>query len=320
MTTHVDLSHAGDQRLGSYQTHGVTVVTTSPNSRAIAPAVARRRQSMRKQRVITADFVVASTAAVVASRLWAGSDATALQQHRWIFVGALLALPLILANCGLYRAGLLARRANELRRLVSAVALWFVGLVLVEHLTSTPPANGLLLVVTPAVLVGLVVERELVRRVFERLRASGYIVRRAIVVGDRSSVADIADSFAHEPRGYAVIGVAMVDPDSDATAVSGLPVVAYVDTLCEAIDDLDIDTIIIATSGIDAAVTTRLMRRLADTGVHIELSFAVRDVAHDRLVVTERGRLAVAHVLPRSAAVGAPSRSDPSTSLSPPAR
>jgi lipopolysaccharide/colanic/teichoic acid biosynthesis glycosyltransferase len=40
------------------------------------------------------------------------------------------------------------------------------------------------------------------------------------------------------------------------------------------------------------------LRQLADVDVHIELSFAVRDVAHDRLIVTERGRLAVAHVLP----------------------
>jgi exopolysaccharide biosynthesis polyprenyl glycosylphosphotransferase len=68
--------------------------------------------------------------------------------------------------------------------------------------------------------------------------------------------------------------------------------------LNQAIHDFGIDTVVIATRGVDAAVTTRLMRRLADTGVHIELSFAVRDVAQDRLVVTERGRLAVAHVLP----------------------
>jgi exopolysaccharide biosynthesis polyprenyl glycosylphosphotransferase len=298
VTTHVDLSHAGDQNLGSYQSHGVTVVTTPQSGRAISTAIARRGRSMRKQRVITADFVVASTAAVVAARLWAGSSATALHQHRWIFVGALLALPLVLANCGLYRAGLLARRANELRRLTSAVAVWFVGLVLVVHLTATPPANGLLLVVAPAVLVALAVERELVRRVFERRRASGHIVRRALVVGDRSSVADIAMSFEVEPRGYAILGAVMVDPDSDRTAVAGLPIVSYVDNLSEAIDDLDIDTVVIATTGVDAAFTTRLMRRLADTGVHIELSFAVRDVAHDRLVVTERGRLAVAHVLP----------------------
>lgn len=298
MTTHFDLSHADDELFDSYKSRGVTVMTAPPTIESAAPAVGRRGRSMRKQRVMTADFVVASTAAVVAARLWAGSDATALPEHRWIFVVGLLALPLVLANCGLYRAGLLARRANELRRLVSATALWFVGLVLLEYLTGTAPANGLLLVVTPSVFLGLAFERELVRRIFERMRASGGITRRAIVVGARSGVTDIAQSFEHALPGYSIIGVTMIEPDTDGPTVAGLPIVGYVDTLCDAIARLSIDTVVIATSGVDPAHTTRLMRLLADTGVHIELSFAVRDVAHDRLVVTERGRLAVAHVLP----------------------
>ena len=90
----------------------------------------------------------------------------------------------------------------------------------------------------------------------------------------------------------------MIEPDTDGPTVAGLPILGYVDTLCDAIERLAIDTVVIATSGMDPAYTTRLMRKLVDTGVHIELSFAVRDVAHDRLVVTERGRLAVAHVIP----------------------
>jgi len=301
LTTHFDLSHAGDQGINGYQTHGVSVLTTSATGRSIVP-VDRRGRSMRKQRIIAADFVVASTAAVVAARVWAGPGATAPQQHRWIFVVGLLALPLLLAHCGLYRAGLLARRADEVRRLVNAIALWFVGIVFLEYATNTPPANGLLLVVAPSVFAGLVIERELVRRLFERLRASGTLVRRAILVGDRSSVADIAKSFEHSPRGYEVVGASMIGSDADTDledrTVAGLPVLANLDGLNQAIHDFDIDTVVIATRGVDAAVTTRLMRRLADTGVHIELSFAVRDVAQDRLVVTERGRLAVAHVLP----------------------
>ena len=300
MTTQIELPDA-DRHPDSYRSHGVTVLTTpvaSVEAPDAAPGIARRGRSMRKQRVITADFVVASTAVVVAARLWAGSGATALHQHRWIFVVGLLTLPLLLANCGLYRAGLLARRANELRRLASAVSLWFVGLILFGQVTSTPPANDLLLVVTPAVFGALALEREIVRRIFERLRASGDIVRRAIVVGARSGVSDIAQSFEHALPGYSIVGVTMVEPDTDGPTVAGLPILGYVDTLCDAIERFSIDTMVIATSGVDPAYTTRLMRKLADTGVHIELSFAVRDVAHDRLVVTERGRLAVAHVLP----------------------
>ena len=253
---------------------------------------------MRKQRVMTTDFVVASIAAVVAARLWAGSGVTALYDHRFILVGGLLALPLFLANCGLYRTGLLARRANELRRLVVRSRCGSSASSSPEFLTGTAPANGLLLVVAPAVFVALAFEREIVRRIFERLRASGSIVRRAIVVGARTSVTDVARSFEHAPPGYTVVGVAMIEPDLDGPTVAG----PADPRLCRHAGRRDqqfrIDTVVIATSGMDPAYTTRLMRQLADTGVHIELSFAVRDVAHDRLVVTERGRLAVAHVLP----------------------
>jgi exopolysaccharide biosynthesis polyprenyl glycosylphosphotransferase len=297
LNTHVDLFHAGDQRSGDVGSTA-TIVTAPgrPFAEAAAP-VARRRRSIHKQRVMTADFVTASIAAVAAARASTLSSVP-LRDHRWFLVGGLLALPLLLANCGLYRAGLLARRASELRRLGAAIALWFAGLVSVEHLAGIAPANGLLLVVASSVLVALTIERELVRRVFERLRASGYLVRRAIVVGNHDGVRVIARSFAHSSRGYVVVGAALLEPDFDPPSVEGLPVVGSVAALRGTIEELDIDTVVIATSDIESAITTRLMRQLAHTGVHIELSLAVRDVAHDRLVVTERGRLAVAHVLP----------------------
>jgi exopolysaccharide biosynthesis polyprenyl glycosylphosphotransferase len=292
VTAHVDIRHSGGRLLESHKAAEVDFVVSA------APAVARRERSLRKQRIMTADFVVASVGALVAATAWTGAGAARLHDYRWIFVGGLLALPFLLANCGLYRAGLLARRASELRRLASAIALWFVGLVVAEQIFAIAPANGLLLVVALGAFLALTIEREVVRRIFERLRVSGRLVRRVVVVGNRASVTDIARSFEHSPLGYTVMGVVLVEPDSLEPSVAGLPVVGHVDSLSTAIHDFEVDTVVIATSGVDAVTTTRLMRQLADVDVHIELSFAVRDVAHDRLVVTERGRLAVAHVLP----------------------
>ena len=290
MTTHVDESHAGETSQDGNRSHDIYAMA--------APVGARRRTSMRKQRLMTADFVVASLGAVLTARIWFGSEPDRVRDHRWVLVGGLLGLPLLLGNAGLYRAGLLARRASELRRLASAVALWFVALAFVEHLGAIPSANGLLLAVALAVFVALAIEREVVRRIFERLRLSGRIVRRVVVVGDRSSAADIARSFERAPRGYSVLGAILIDSESTQHSVAGLPVLGRVQGLFGAVDDLDVDTVVIATSSVDAVSTTRIMRRLADRGVHVELSLAVRDVAHDRMVITERGRLAVVHVLP----------------------
>ena len=299
MTTHVDLAHAGDSRFEELGTNAVSVLTVPPSHSAVwAAGLARRGRSTRKERVMTADFVTASIAVVVTALAWAGSTGLSLREHRWFLVGGLLALPLLLANCGLYRAGLLARRAHEVRRLASAVALWFVGLVAIEQVARVDPDNGLFLVVAAVVFVGLVAERELTRRIFEQMRASGNLVRHAIVVGNRDAVIDIATSFEHSPSGYSVVGATLLEDDLDGPAIEGLPPLRAIGTLRDDIARLGADTVVIATSGVEPAFTTRLIRQLAETGVHIELSFAVRDVAHDRLVVTERGRLAVAHVLP----------------------
>jgi exopolysaccharide biosynthesis polyprenyl glycosylphosphotransferase len=299
VTTHVDLPHAGDHRFEDLGTNAVTILTAPRSQPGVsAPTSARRGRSTRKVRVMAADFVTAAVAAVAAALTWAGSTDLSLRDHRWLVVSALLALPLLLANCGLYRAGLLARRVHEVRRLASAVALWFAGLVAIEQVAGVSPDNGLLLVVAAVVFGALVAERELTRRIFEHMRASGNLVRRAIVVGNRDAVIDIAKSFEHSPRGYAVVGVTLIDHELDSSMVDTLPSLGSISLLRHNIDQLDVDTVIIATSGVEPACTTRLMRQLAETGVHVELSFAVRDVAHDRMVVTERGRLTVAHILP----------------------
>jgi exopolysaccharide biosynthesis polyprenyl glycosylphosphotransferase len=94
------------------------------------------------------------------------------------------------------------------------------------------------------------------------------------------------------------LGAVLIDDEITERSVAGLPVLGRVQGLYGAVDDLDVDTVVIATASVDAMTTTRIMRRLAERGVHVELSLAVRDVAHDRMVVTERGRLAVVHVLP----------------------
>jgi exopolysaccharide biosynthesis polyprenyl glycosylphosphotransferase len=290
VNTHVDRAPTGEMTAGDHGSRGVVTVA--------APFKRRRRGPTFKQRLMTSDCVTASLAVILTARVWFATEPDRLRDHRWIFVAGLLGLPMFLASGGLYRAGLLARRANELRALSSAVALWFVGLVFVEHITTTASANGLLLAVALSVFVALAIEREVVRRIFERLRVSGRIVRRAVVVGDRSSVADIARSFEHAPRGYSVVGALLDEAEVTEPTVAGLPVLGRVEGLYGAVEDLDIDTVVIATSSVDAVTTTRIMRRLADCGVHVELSLALRDVAHDRMVVTERGRLAVAYVVP----------------------
>jgi exopolysaccharide biosynthesis polyprenyl glycosylphosphotransferase len=297
VTTHVDLPPAGDQGYGDLARRGVTILEARPIG-SVASVATRPRRSTRKERVVTADFVTAALTAIVAGRAWSSSSGLPLRDHRWFLFASLVALPWLLANCGLYRAGLLARRANELRRLAAAIGVWFIGVTAVEHVAGVEPANGLLLTVALSMFGALGLEREIVRRIFERMRTSGQLVRRAVLVGTRRGVSEVARALAFSPHGYTVVGAALVEPDHDGRTVDGIPLLGPVAGLHAPIEQHAVDTVVIATSGMEPQAITRLLRQLADTGVHVDLSLGVRDVAHDRLVVTERGRLAVAHVLP----------------------
>jgi exopolysaccharide biosynthesis polyprenyl glycosylphosphotransferase len=119
-----------------------------------------------------------------------------------------------------------------------------------------------------------------------------------VLVGTREGVSEVARSFLLSPGAYSVVGAALIRPDDEGPSIEGIPLLGPITTANAQIERDGIDTVVIATSGIEPPTLTRLIRQFTDTGVHVELSLGVRDVAHDRLVVTERGRLAVAHVLP----------------------
>jgi exopolysaccharide biosynthesis polyprenyl glycosylphosphotransferase len=57
-------------------------------------------------------------------------------------------------------------------------------------------------------------------------------------------------------------------------------------------------SVIVASSGVDSAVTNRLARDLLDQGVHVELSSTLRDISSHRLTVRPLGRFPIVYVEP----------------------
>jgi exopolysaccharide biosynthesis polyprenyl glycosylphosphotransferase len=71
------------------------------------------------------------------------------------------------------------------------------------------------------------------------------------------------------------------------------------EAMMEDIHRLEADSILVAASAIDSASTTRVIRRLADDGLNIELTSTLRDVAIRRLTVRPIGPFPVMYVEPR---------------------
>ncbi len=210
-------------------------------------------------------------------------------------LGVVLALglhPLWLVRARLYRARVITRRADEIRRIIDAGVRTTAAVAVVAYLADLR-LDRLWLGLSLATTVGLLVaERELVRRRFQARRASGQMARRVLLIGDNAESATFAAMFADDPRlGYAI--VAQVDP---AQAADPQDLTTQVLTAAR---QLEANGVIIAATAIDMRSSNRLIRDLVEAGIHVELSSTLADIASDRLTVRPLGRVPVVYVEPR---------------------
>ncbi len=210
-------------------------------------------------------------------------------------LGVALALglhPLWLVRARLYRARVITRRADEVRRIIDAGVRTTAAVAVLAYLADLRLDRvwlGLSLATTVTLLV---VEREQVRRRFRARRASGQMARRVLLIGDNVESATFASMFADDPElGYTI--VAQIDP---AQAADPQELTTRVLTAAR---QLEANGVIIAATAIDMRSSNRLIRDLVEAGIHVELSSTLADIASDRLTVRPLGRVPVVYVEPR---------------------
>lgn len=272
------------------------------DDRARRSATPRRARGLRpKVALLAADaatiFVSAAVAGILFDRLV--DDAGDALRH--LMGATAMALPAwlaIFANQRLYNTRFIGRRIDEFRRIVNATILGTLAVSLAGSLANTLLRRGSLavLAVTACLLVAL--EREIARRLFIRLRERGRIVRQVIVVGANPEGRDIAAMLKAEPwLGYEVVGF-VDDNATNPEPVPGVPLLGRIDGITGHLRDHPGSSVIIATSGVESAVTNRLARDLLDKGTHVELSSSLRDIASQRLTVRPLGRFPIVYVEP----------------------
>jgi exopolysaccharide biosynthesis polyprenyl glycosylphosphotransferase len=154
-----------------------------------------------------------------------------------------------------------------------------------------------LVFVGSALLFGLIFERWVVRKVFDRMRSRGLLLRRVLVAGLNEEGLLVRQVITSEPRlGYEFVGfvenLVESNPHSDA---SPLEDPACVLSLAER---LGVGSVIVAATAIDVGSSNRLIRSLTEHGVHVEISSTLCDIAASRLAVRPIGRLPVLHIEP----------------------
>lgn len=198
---------------------------------------------------------------------------------------------LFLARGRLYTARFITRRSDEVRRVSQAAVLALASVAVVAFLFRLDVGRQWLLLSGGLGFVGLSAERELIRQRYSRLRRSGALRRRVLMIGCNEESDELLAMFKSEKSlGYEV--VASVDPlkfreDQELTT----------EVLAQA-RQFQAASVMIATTAIETTASNRLLRDLIESGLHVELSSTLNDIDPNRLTVRPLGRYPVVYVEP----------------------
>jgi exopolysaccharide biosynthesis polyprenyl glycosylphosphotransferase len=212
-----------------------------------------------------------------------------------------LALPVwlgLFAHYRLYTARFIAHRMDEFRRLVHAVGAGTIAIAVAGFMLKWYVARGWLVLTFVVALAAVTIEREIVRRVFNSLRANGRMLRPIVVVGANAEAFALVDELmTNTALGYRVVGVVDEDALGDALVPHRITV-GTVDETLQAVRRSGATGVLIATTAIDFETSNRLARELTEAGVHVELSSSLRDIHVERLTSRQLGRFPVTYVEP----------------------
>jgi exopolysaccharide biosynthesis polyprenyl glycosylphosphotransferase len=182
-----------------------------------------------------------------------------------------------------------ATRAGEYRRIVRAVVLGVVAMVIANAgLGGTNLRRAWIVATLGTTIAALVAEREIVRRVFGRLRATRRAARRVVVVGANDEAAALRRAMDADPAlGAEFAGYLSVGAVSAATAADTL---GPVDDALAILERVEVSHVLVAGSAADLETTKRLARRLLSCGYHLEVSPTLPDIDPERLTLRSFGR------------------------------
>lgn len=214
--------------------------------------------------------------------------------------------PIVYAHQSLYQARRVASRLEEFRRLVNACLAGALLTAALAFVLGDTLSRGWLGLALLFVLVTVALEREVARRMFQRRRAQGRMVRRVLVVGRNDEAHAVAESLAEVPAlGYDVVGFVAEEPDRQVIDLrSGQPLGPWVGDPADVVRlvrDSGATGVIVATTGTDQESANRLVRDLTREGVYVEMTAALRDITPGRISVRPLGRYPVLCIEPVAA-------------------
>ena len=191
----------------------------------------------------------------------------------------------------LYQARFTELQGEEVRRIAAAAALTGTTLVTTGWALAVTTERSWLVTATLGAALAVTAERQVARAAFRSARRRGLLLREVAIIGRNGEAAALRRVLDNDPTaGYRVAAVIDPGPGGDPMAVAEHLVA---ETLASGST-----TALVAASAMDTELSTRLLRRLVEAGVHVEMTSTLRDVDHRRLRVRPIGPFPVMYVEP----------------------
>ena len=213
---------------------------------------------------------------------------------------AAIAFPVTLvsfAHYRLYDVRRVAGRLEEFRRTVQAVVVSALVVSAVAFFGDVLIRRGVVLLAAGIGVPILVIEREIFRRILQRLHERGRLLRKVVVIGDNEEAEALAAYLAQNLwHGLAVVGTIPVRPADGKSGAAALN--RFVEHAVRSARRTGAAGVLVATTSVDTDTTNRLARRLTEAGLEVELTSALCDIDAHRLTVSPLGRYPMVHIAP----------------------
>ena len=261
-----------------------SAVERGPESPRSAP-VEKPPMLRLKRRLMIADAMAVAVGVILS--LWAQMFLKPVPLHLVYTQLALLvvALPAFALTAGLTH--LYLARANESKReetwnILKAVGSSVATMLAASFLVQYDDLSRLWVVLFGlSTTTALLVERRVARRIFAKLRATGQISRRLVIVGTDSHAVGLMHTYERLPQlGYKVVGFV---GDDDLGLRGGVGVLGPVSEIDRIMRDHQAVGAVVSLHSVSQQVVNSLTRRLTESGFHVALSSSLHDIDITRL-------------------------------------
>jgi exopolysaccharide biosynthesis polyprenyl glycosylphosphotransferase len=217
------------------------------------------------------------------------------------YLGASLILPIgwlgTILLAGGYDSRFIGVGTDEFRKVLNAGVFLTATVAIASYAFKADIARGYVVIALPSMTVFDLAVRYLLRKRLHRLRAGGACMRRAVVVGYRSVVADMAAVLRRETQhGLSVTAACIVDADGPSV-ISDIPAFAGIDNIADVVRHYDADTVaVLACPEMSGYRLRTLAWELEKTGTDLCVAPALLDVAGPRTTIRPVAGLALLHL------------------------